>query len=365
MLSNYYDILGLGKNATKSQINKAYKSAILKYHPDRNKGKEKECTAKTKEINQAYSVLNNDSEKKIYDNYLNSGYSSRVDYTTYKNSGGNFGHSSQNFGFDPFSGFQQGGKAFDNVSDLFREFFGSSSANNFGSSFFDSFTFSSSGNASKNNSNNNFVRIKVSVSLEEMMKSEILTINYNRYIECNGCVSNYVRCVKCNTRGCDVCHYTGSAREKTNCNQCQGIGKYLHKEQIKVKAPKKLSKTIIRGYGSYLISKRAYGHLEIEFQLKKNENYSINENGEIEIVIKILLSDFINSKNGMLFTINCYGQVVSVKMKPYSLKTIYIENEDNIFIINFKVINNLLDLKYNVSSQEVENSEIIKDFKLL
>jgi DnaJ-class molecular chaperone with C-terminal Zn finger domain len=61
MTKNYYDILGVPRNATLDEIKKAYRELALKYHPDRNKSKEAE--EKFKEINEAYAVLS-DPEKR-------------------------------------------------------------------------------------------------------------------------------------------------------------------------------------------------------------------------------------------------------------------------------------------------------------
>lgn len=68
MAKNYYNILGVGRNATQDEIKKAYRELSKKYHPDRKDGNEE----KFKEVNEAYSVLSDENKKKEYD-YVNSG----------------------------------------------------------------------------------------------------------------------------------------------------------------------------------------------------------------------------------------------------------------------------------------------------
>jgi curved DNA-binding protein len=64
---DYYKILGVPKNAREDTIKKAYRSLAMKYHPDRNPGKEKEANEKFKKINEAYEVLGDPEKRKQYD----------------------------------------------------------------------------------------------------------------------------------------------------------------------------------------------------------------------------------------------------------------------------------------------------------
>src|ERR1700722_14883463 len=67
-MSDYYEVLGLARNAGQDEIKKAYRKSALKYHPDRNPG-DKEAEKKFKEISEAYEVLSDEKKRQIYDQY--------------------------------------------------------------------------------------------------------------------------------------------------------------------------------------------------------------------------------------------------------------------------------------------------------
>src|SRR3989344_1557467 len=72
MAKDYYEILGVSKNASKEEIKKAYKNLAKQYHPDLNKSKEAE--EKFKKISEAYAVLNDDEKKAQYDQFGDSAF---------------------------------------------------------------------------------------------------------------------------------------------------------------------------------------------------------------------------------------------------------------------------------------------------
>ncbi len=70
---DYYDVLGVSRNATATEIKSAYRKLALKWHPDKNKNK-KEAETKFKEINEAYEILSNPEKKKTYDQFGHSAF---------------------------------------------------------------------------------------------------------------------------------------------------------------------------------------------------------------------------------------------------------------------------------------------------
>ena len=73
---DYYQILGLGKNASLDEIKKAFRKLAVKYHPDKNPG-DKEAEEKFKEINEAYAVLSDPEKKAQYDRFGSAGFHQR------------------------------------------------------------------------------------------------------------------------------------------------------------------------------------------------------------------------------------------------------------------------------------------------
>lgn len=121
---DYYEVLGVSKNATQEEIKAAYRRQALKWHPDRNKSPE--ATEKFKQINQAFEVLSDPQKRQMYDQYgeaafrggASGGYSSSGQYyqqgpfRVYTNFGGDF------------SGFDFDFEGFSDPFDIFEQFFG-------------------------------------------------------------------------------------------------------------------------------------------------------------------------------------------------------------------------------------------------
>ncbi|XP_077085220.1 dnaJ homolog subfamily B member 6b isoform X1 [Siphateles boraxobius] len=102
-MGDYYEILGVTKNASHDDIKKAYKKQALKWHPDKNPEIKEEAEIKFKEISEAYEVLSDENKRRQYDRYGKEGLSNRG------------GHYDEDF---------MGGFTFRNPDDVFREFFG-------------------------------------------------------------------------------------------------------------------------------------------------------------------------------------------------------------------------------------------------
>ena len=100
---DYYEVLGVSKNATEAEIKKAYKKMARKYHPDLNRDNPKEAEEKFKEVNEAYEVLSNPQKKAQYDQF---------GHAAFDGTGGAGG------GFGGFGGFGQGGFGGEGFGDM-------------------------------------------------------------------------------------------------------------------------------------------------------------------------------------------------------------------------------------------------------
>ena len=167
---DFYEILGVSKNASDDEIKKSYRKLAMKYHPDRNKG-DKAAEKKFKEVSAAYDILKDPQKKASYDQLGHEAF----------NQGGMGGAQ----GFGDFAG---------GFSDIFEEFFGS----NFGSSS------RRSGPARGSD-----LRYNMSIHLQEAFAGKKTKIKIPSFV------------------GCDSCSATGSADKSgpSTCNTCNGHGK--------------------------------------------------------------------------------------------------------------------------------------------
>lgn len=113
---DYYEVLGVNKNATEQEIKKAYKKMARKYHPDLNRDNPKEAEEKFKEVNEAYDILSNPQKKAQYDQFGHAAFAQG----TGASAGSGFGAG----GFGGFGGFSSGGGDFSGFEDIFSSFFG-------------------------------------------------------------------------------------------------------------------------------------------------------------------------------------------------------------------------------------------------
>ncbi len=203
---DYYEVLGVDKNADADTIKKAYRQLAKKYHPDVNPGKESE--EKFKEINEAYEVLSDPDKKAKYDQFGHAAF----DPTAGAGGAGGFG------GFSGFSG------DFGDIGDIFGSFFGSG----FGG-----------GTQQRRNGpvRGDDLGVHLSISFEEAAFGVKKDIAYDRIERCPDCGgSGAARGSKPET--CPGCHGTGQKRvtqrmmgmsfqSATTCDQCRGTGRII------------------------------------------------------------------------------------------------------------------------------------------
>ena len=202
---DYYEVLGVDKNATPEELKKAYRKLALQYHPDRNPG-DKEAEEKFKEAAEAYDVLSNPDKKARYDQYGHAG----VD--------GAYGQG----GMDMNDIFSQFGS-------IFGDLFG-------GGGFRTGFTGFGGGGAARRVLRGSNLRIKVKLTLEEIDRGCEKKIKVSKYVPCKTCHGSGARDGK--TETCSHCHGTGVVTEtkrtilgmmqtQSACPQCGGEGKVV------------------------------------------------------------------------------------------------------------------------------------------
>ncbi|MBS3740937.1 MAG: molecular chaperone DnaJ [Candidatus Cloacimonetes bacterium] len=236
---DYYDILGVDKNASKSDIKKAYRKLALKYHPDKNKDNP-EAEEKFKEASEAYEVLSDDQKRKMYDQYGHSG----VD---------------QQFGKGGFqwSDFTHAG----DFEDIFGDF-GGIFEGLFGNRGFGGFGSRRSGRRGRQErvERGEDLKISLSLSLKEIANGVTKRIKVNTKVRCEKCNGTGSKdgkistCPKCNGSGkvrqvkqsflgqmstittCPRCHGKGKIIEN-KCSFCNGEGRISKVKTVKVEIP--------------------------------------------------------------------------------------------------------------------------------
>ena len=256
---DYYDVLGINKNANSEEIKSAYRKLAIKYHPDKNPGN-KSAEDKFKEASEAYGILSDKSKKENYDNF---------GHAAFQNSG------SQGGGFGGFGGFN--GSDF---SDIFEDFFGE-----FG------------GRRSNKRSSSNRgsdLRYDLSITLEEAYSGKKQNIQFSSTDKCSTCKGNgskpghsVDRCTYCGGNGkirsnqgfftvqqtCPQC--SGSGEEISNpCNDCSGTGSKQTSKKISVTIPKGVddgTRIRLAGKGEAGTRGGASGDLYLFINIKSHE----------------------------------------------------------------------------------------------
>lgn len=229
MAKDYYKTLGVEKGASKDDIKKAFRKLAHQYHPDKKGGDE----AKFKEVNEAYSVLSDDSKRSQYDRFGSAGQQ------------GGFNSGGQGFGgFDfsdfasNFGGFQGGNVEFD-LGDVFGDIFGGGQRTNRGRD----------------------ISIDVQITFKESIfgtERKVMLSKVNSCATCSGSGAKpgteLVNCTTCNGKGkihetkrsilgsftsvrsCDVCHGKGKM-PKDKCSTCHGQGVFKQNQEVHVRIP--------------------------------------------------------------------------------------------------------------------------------
>jgi len=205
---DYYEVLGISKEATKEEIKKAYRKQALKYHPDKNPG-DKKAEENFKEAAAAYEVLSNDEKRARYDRFGHEGVSG---------AGNGFGGAGMTVE-DIFASF----------GDIFGDAFG-------GFGGFGSSRRSSSRRVNKGSN----LRVKVKLTLHEIAAGAEKKIKVNKYDTCNSCGGSGAADLN-SMSTCSTCRGSGHVTKVVNtmlgqmqttsvCPSCGGEGKTITKK---------------------------------------------------------------------------------------------------------------------------------------
>ncbi len=265
---DYYEVLGVEKNASAEEIKKAYRKSAMKYHPDRNPG-DKEAEEKFKEIGEAYEVLSDDHTRSRYDQFGFAG----VDP--------NYGGGAGGAGFGGFGGFGDFG-------DIFSEFFGGGGRRQ------------STQNAPRRGEN---VSARLELTFEEAafgVDKEVSAQRIENCAVCNGSGSadgQVETCSQCRGSGqirttqsfmgmqmqstatCPQCSGRGKII-KNPCNTCRGKGKVRKTNKIKVSIPAGINngQTVrIRNEGCVGSNGGPNGDLMVDIYIKRHPIFERND----------------------------------------------------------------------------------------
>lgn len=265
---DYYEVLGVDKNANDQEIKRAYRQLAKKYHPDVST--EKDAEAKFKEVQEAYDVLSDDQKRAGYDRFGHAGAQ---------------GFGQGGAGFSDFGDFGFGG-----FEDIFSSFFG--------------------GGGSRRNANaprkGNDIRQQMNITFEEAVFGASKELKISRHEECTKCggtgahsKGDIITCSRCHGSGtvvveqqsilgrvqtqttCPNCHGKGKEIKKA-CSVCHGKGRTIKSKTISVKVPKGIDdgqQIRLTGQGEAGINGGPSGDLYILFRVKKHDYFErMNDN---------------------------------------------------------------------------------------
>ena len=273
-MRDYYEVLGVERDATPDEIKKAYRKKALRNHPDKNPG-DKDAEARFKEAAEAYEVLSDTDKRARYDR---------------------FGHAG-------LRGGPGGGPGFTDINDIFSAFsdiFGGAAGAR-GGSMFDSFFSSGRTRTREQGQRGEGLRMHLPLTLEEIADGVEKRIKVRRFVSCESCggagaeggSEAMKKCGVCNGSGeerqvrhsqigqfvsvtpCRACRGEGQVIEK-QCGDCSGQGRVDGEPTIRVNVPAGVEQGMtinLRGQGNAGVRGGSSGDLRIEISELPNEHF--------------------------------------------------------------------------------------------
>ena len=310
---DYYEVLGVDKNATVDEIKKAYRKKAIQYHPDKNPG-DKEAEEKFKEAAEAYSVLSDPDKRAKYDQFGHAGL------------GGQAG--------PDFSG------GFGDLNDILRDLFGGGFG---GFSGFGGFGGFGGGSGRSSQSQRVYrgrdIRVRVKMTLEEIARGAEKEISLERNVPCQDCGGKGTR-NSSDIKVCPACKGTGQVKRVVNgifgqtvtystCQQCGGEGKIVtnpcrtcggtglvrKKETVKVNIPAGVENGMqltIRGAGHAAKNNGVNGDLLV--LIEEVENPDFRREGNNLTYTKVI--SVMDAMLGATVEIPCIDGTYKIKVEP-------------------------------------------------
>ena len=305
---DYYEVLGVDKNASEEDIKKAYRKIAIKYHPDRNPGS-KEAEEKFKEAAEAYDVLHDPQKRQQYDQ----------------------------FGFDGpmggFGGFNGGGFSMDDIFSMFGDVFG-------GRGGFSGFSGFGGGSRQPAQHRGSDLRLKVRLSLQEVATGVTKKFKVRKDVTCSHCHgtgaedgSGTETCPTCHGSGvvtrttqslfgmmqtqsvCPTCQGEGKII-KNKCHECHGTGIVKGDEVVEIKIPAGVAEGMVvnvPGKGNAAIHNGIPGNIQVFIEEEPNSSF-VRDGSNL---IYNLLLDFPTAALGGTAEIPTVdGSKVKIKIEP-------------------------------------------------
>ena len=305
---DYYEVLGVDKNASEEDIKKAYRKIAIKYHPDRNPGS-KEAEEKFKEAAEAYDVLHDSQKRQQYDQ----------------------------FGFDGpmggFGGFNGGGFSMDDIFSMFGDVFG-------GRGGFSGFSGFGGGGRQPAQHRGSDLRLKVRLSLQEVATGVTKKFKVRKDVTCSHCHgtgaedgSGTETCPTCHGSGvvtrttqslfgmmqtqsvCPTCQGEGKII-KNKCHECHGTGIVKGDEVVEIKIPAGVAEGMVvnvPGKGNAAIHNGIPGNIQVFIEEEPNSTF-VRDGSNL---IYNLLLDFPTAALGGTAEIPTVdGSKVKIKIEP-------------------------------------------------
>ena len=356
---DYYEVLGVSKEADEKEIKSAFRKLAKKYHPDVSK--EPDAAEKFKEAQEAYAVLSDEQKRRQYDQY---------------------GHAA----FDGMNG----GAGFDfsdfDFSDIFGDLFGSA----FGGGFGGFSGFGSGGSRGTRARRGADKLMRVDLTFDEAVFGCKKKINLDVYEECNECDGKGGK----GEKNCSSCHGSGTVTQQQNtmfgafmtrttcpdckgkgktysstCSHCKGTGKVKENKNLEVKVPAGVdtgNQLRLAGKGDSGSNGGSNGDLYLEFRVKDHELFERDGN-DIYLELPITITDAVLGCKKEIPTL--YGNVkLSIeagantgdkhRLKGKGVEDLHSGSKGNMYVIINVVIPDKIDKKQKKIFEELQNTDL-------